>query len=211
MKYTHYCTVKVGWINGHAILEAWKRLDADLYKAIRANKLHPFLEDGNPLKIDPSWTAPGYWGEGPSESSLHARLNKAFYRLAEVLKRFPFDMILDDEDKKEVLRCLPPEAREGFAPKIAETEKVPSYVPTTKKARKITPLQKNRRFCREAAARLWKAPVHEKRTIVAMAKVIQESKATENKWTGKKVTIKTIETWIKDLCPDRTPGRRPSK
>jgi hypothetical protein len=61
--------------------------------------------------------------------------------------------------------------------------------------------------CREIAARIWD---EEKITIAEMCKR-PEIKAVAFKKNGKPYKEMTIRKWIRDLSPDRSPGRRPKK
>jgi hypothetical protein len=70
---------------------------------------------------------------------------------------------------------------------------------------KPRPNQRHKIECRKLAGELWKK--HPDMTIADMinhAKMIEVSK----KSNGNLYTEKTVRNWIKDLCPDRSPGRR---
>jgi hypothetical protein len=76
---------------------------------------------------------------------------------------------------------------------------------TGKKERKLRPEQKHRENCRVIAEQLWKKDP--KITIADMA----VSEEIYNACDEIMYTEKTIRKWIKELCPDRSPGRRPKK
>jgi hypothetical protein len=74
--------------------------------------------------------------------------------------------------------------------------------------KKLRPNQKQRIKCREVAEELWKADPTV--TITAMIEhedIVEASKRTD----GNLYLEKTVRNWIKDLCPNRSPGRRPNK
>ena len=67
---------------------------------------------------------------------------------------------------------------------------------------KLRPSQRHRLTCRDVAGKLWeKDPTI---TIVSMAKRPEIKEACE----GEKYAESTIRNWIKDLNPNREPGRR---
>jgi hypothetical protein len=71
--------------------------------------------------------------------------------------------------------------------------------------RRPRPSQRHKKACREIAGRLWKEDPH--LTIAAMILKDDINAATE----GKVYAEATLWTWIHELCPDRSPGRRPLK
>jgi hypothetical protein len=82
---------------------------------------------------------------------------------------------------------------------VAEFEKKLQPIGSNKKLR---PSQKAKIECRKVAEKLWEK--HPNMTIADMIMKDEIVKACENKIYAEK----TIRDWIKDLCPNRSPGRR---
>lgn len=77
-----------------------------------------------------------------------------------------------------------------------------------KKARKKTMIQVAKEKVREKADELW----NKKNQPIPIAEMVlrdELNKITED-ICGKIFTEKTLRDWIKDLCPNRKPGRRPN-
>jgi hypothetical protein len=74
-----------------------------------------------------------------------------------------------------------------------------------KKGTRQRPSQIHKERCRAVAKELWKENLEI--TIADMAVKDEITEACD----GKLYIEKTIRDWIKDLCPDRSPGRRPKK
>ncbi len=80
---------------------------------------------------------------------------------------------------------------------------VPLQAPV--KAKKLRPQQRHKRACRAAAEKIWvESP---DMTIEDMIQRDEIANACE----GILYREKTIRNWIKDLCPNRKPGRRKEK
>lgn len=90
---------------------------------------------------------------------------------------------------------------------IIEDEKVNLYKRKTTE-KKPTHRDEQRAGCREVAARIWSN--EQKITIADMIFSNELAPYTQNK-KGGMYTEKTIRNWIKDLCPNRSQGRRPIK
>jgi hypothetical protein len=73
--------------------------------------------------------------------------------------------------------------------------------------KKLRPSQRHRKACREVAARIWKKEEAEGKPITTIADMILRDELT-TACEGKIYVEKTMKRWIRDLCPDRTPGRR---
>jgi hypothetical protein len=71
--------------------------------------------------------------------------------------------------------------------------------------KKPTTVQRHKKQCRRVAKPLWEK--YPTMTIADMILLDEISHACE----GKVYTDKTLRNWIKDLCPDPSPGRRPKK
>ena len=82
---------------------------------------------------------------------------------------------------------------------------VSGRIETKKPEKKLRPCQIHRKRCREMAKELWEEDPT--LTIVDMA----YKDEINSFFNGKTYTVKTIRGWIKDLCPNRSPGRRPKK
>ena len=68
--------------------------------------------------------------------------------------------------------------------------------------RKLRPVQKHKIECRKVAERLW-----QKNPSKTIADLIMDDDINQI-FEGKTYAENTIRNWIKDLCPDRSPGRR---
>jgi len=79
------------------------------------------------------------------------------------------------------------------------------YVDPPKKSRKLRPDQRHRLAVREAAKKVWKE--HPEMTIADMIERDELNEVCE----GRVYKEDTMRNWIKDLAPDRSPGRRPKK
>jgi hypothetical protein len=87
-------------------------------------------------------------------------------------------------------------------------EIVSGRIDDKKPEKKLRPNQIHKIKCREVAQRLWEEnPAITIREIGDMPEIMEVSKRTD----GNYYSEKTIRNWIKDLCPDRSPGRRPQK
>ncbi len=71
--------------------------------------------------------------------------------------------------------------------------------------RKLRPDQIHRIECRKVAKRLW-----QENPTITIADMIMRNEINVL-FGGKTYTENTIRNWIKDLCPDRSAGRRPKK
>jgi hypothetical protein len=123
----------------------------------------------------------------------------------------PLGMRIDDiEVLKEVPGLVPGEGVMRYYFRLSDVEKLEKEYRfesensrETKKEKKLRPNQRHKKRCREIAERLWK--VDSEITIADMAFHDEITTAFD----GKMYAEKTIRNWIKDLCPDRSPGRRP--
>jgi hypothetical protein len=70
------------------------------------------------------------------------------------------------------------------------------------------PDQEAKSRCRDIAAMIWKE--HPNMTIADMIKQDKIIAASTRK-DGKLYVEKTVHGWLKDLCPNPKPGRRPQK
>lgn len=74
--------------------------------------------------------------------------------------------------------------------------------------KKLRPDQIAKQECRKVAKEIWeKDPTLTIKAMTDMEEIINVSK----KPNGDLYSEKTVRNWIKDLCPDRSPGRRPKK
>ncbi|MBN1548487.1 MAG: hypothetical protein JW902_17690 [Syntrophaceae bacterium] len=78
-------------------------------------------------------------------------------------------------------------------------------LPTPQFQKKLRPNQKHREACRDVAEKLWKEDCSI--SIIGMIYSDELNSILE----GKVYAEKTIRNWIKDLCPNRKPGRRPAQ
>ena len=83
-----------------------------------------------------------------------------------------------------------------------KADEVPKPISTP---RKLRPNQRHKTECRKVAERLWQEDPAI--TIADMALKDEINKL----FGGRTYTEDTMRNWIKDLCPDRSAGRRPKK
>jgi hypothetical protein len=74
--------------------------------------------------------------------------------------------------------------------------------------KKLRPSQKARNKCRDIARRIWM-----ERSKITIADMLIESEIVHasKKSNGDLYSEKTVRNWIKDLCPNRSPGRPKKK
>jgi hypothetical protein len=88
----------------------------------------------------------------------------------------------------------------------SEHPEIVSYrIQAKKSEKKLRPNQLHKLKCREVAQKIWKED-----PSITIADMIHKDEINEV-CDGKVYTEKTIRNWIKDLCPDRSPGRRRKK
>jgi hypothetical protein len=75
----------------------------------------------------------------------------------------------------------------------------------TQTGKKLSPVQRHKIECRRIAAELWN-----KDPSITIADMVHKDEINLVS-DPKNYNGKTLRNWIKDLCPDRTPGRRPKK
>lgn len=98
---------------------------------------------------------------------------------------------------KGALDIAPPEALEKAFNREPEHTKKPT--------KKLKPCQRHKTQCREIAKRLW-----EENPALTIADLILGNKEfIDTGCEGKAYVRATMHNWIKDLCPNRSPGRRP--
>ena len=88
--------------------------------------------------------------------------------------------------------------------KKEEVDKYFGNIKTHPLKKKLRPDQNCKIACREMAEKLWKKDPT--LTITAMYNHTEIKKILNNKYIDK-----TFRNWVKDLCPNRKPGRRSSK
>jgi hypothetical protein len=84
-------------------------------------------------------------------------------------------------------------------------EIVSDRIQDKKTEKKLRSNQIHKIKCREVAQKLW-----EEDPSITIADMIHKDNINEV-FDGKVYAEKTIRNWIKDLCPNRSPGRRPKK
>ncbi len=91
---------------------------------------------------------------------------------------------------------------------VEEFEKKSRLESANKDKEKLRPSQEAKIKCREVAKKLWK-----KYPSMTIADMVNEQKMLDvsKRPNGDLYENKTVRTWIRDLCPNRSPGRRPIK
>ena len=83
----------------------------------------------------------------------------------------------------------------------------PPPLPAGKKIQKERPVQRHRRQCREVAKKIWT----EDPDITIADLIVSDEITLVFQDRKEPYTEDTLRNWVKDLCPNREPGRRPKK
>ena len=228
------------WISGKELLERLKIKDFELFNDYVSKGLQPHNQVGQPISptdvmekvtnIDLLKKEMVRMREFREEGEEHMDRNEAglFYEKAiEPLKKH----LMQSEKRLSTVRDLdwneiePPasetEAKEIITElvnslfKMEDVEEFEKQFGIKGKAdkppepvsspRKLRPDQIHRIECRKVAKRLWQ----ENPTITIADMILKDE--INVLFSGKTYTENTIRNWIKDLCPDRSAGRRPKK
>lgn len=107
--------------------------------------------------------------------------------------------------RESVYKLLPPQPEPGFDQEPVNSAQMAAQVEKPAKPRKLTREQRHKIDCRAVAQKIWaESP---ETTIEGMIRGDEVSTVCEGIAYGEK----TIRNWIKDLCPNRKPGRRKEK
>jgi hypothetical protein len=114
------------------------------------------------------------------------------------------------EEKKQIIKELLTHIyKVEEVNRLAGPAKIPVQMTTeqsvVKSPKKKPSAQRHKEQCRKVAKSLWK-----KDSTITIADMIQRDEIC-HACDDKVYTEKAIRGWIKDLCPDRSPGRRPKK
>lgn len=198
------------WITGRELIERWHTQVFELIHCFYRG-LQPYDGAGDPIRVGKSRSSYLWGGSGEFLDSDVAHLldmylvrakmrsrglgvDKEMTKTVEMIKGWLFKL----EDVLEYEELIPDEALEEFAREYGIR---PSQ---ENQERRLRPSQRHKAACRKVAASLWgKDPSI---TIAAMIQKDEIRDACE----GKVYKEKTIRRWIKDLCPNRKPGRRPA-
>lgn len=185
------------WMSGEELKKRLSITDADLMDYIITGDLQAYSENLEPFTKDefremtrgpfaylsPEWPMAGFDG-------LRFKIIEA----SEFAEKHGYPRLdrqgnihISNEDQNEV---------QGKADEIT---------PSKLKPQKIRPTQRHKEACRNVAVKLWEGDS----TITITDMILSDEIALvcENKTYAEK----TIRNWIKDLCPNRLPGRRPTK
>ena len=158
-------------------------LDDESVGALRANRIIPLEQAIGQLEARLAALEEVDW----ADFALPANQNEAQYILGVIRNSF--------FDRTEVVKLIGGEAY----------SQQPKNLDHPKRSRKLRPDQRHRLAVREAAKKIWKE--HPEITIADMIERDELNEVCE----GKVYTKETMRNWIKDLAPDRSPGRRPKK
>jgi hypothetical protein len=196
------------WIQGHELLDPPYNLHKiDVFKAVQEGRLVPFSESGQ--QIFPT----------------HKDKNKEYYLslFKSDLKRTPkqqeelMEILLDSYYSENQVVSIAEKAPFPLGPPASpslsyfassSSSLSPSFNQSLSPVKKLKPKkQKIREEVRKKAQELWeKDPTI---TIADMAyKFLVDIAKKPN---GGVYSESTLKKWIKDLCPNRKPGRRPKK
>ena len=226
------------WISGKELMERWKVKPLDLVDLVLRKKLHVFEPDGrlfdckyeeeirithpdpfppsppveNPTVYDLIFNAEAYNFKiphgyiPPDYVPLANKIDHCMFRLIEV-ERFEKNNNLELLNRDEIRHENNSSRNEANT--IAKPESAGySLSAEMKKERKKTEVQIIREKVREKAAEIWQ----DDPTITIADMFVNDKigKIAVRK-NGEIFAEKTIRNWINDLCPDRSPGRRPEK
>ncbi len=167
------------------------------------------IERGNPCSLHDIDLRAGAYGPIKEYLDIEFFRDKE-YHLGETFKRRVYSKLAPERYQSEW--CFVPKKRETELPdppykyttRNVLYEKKP-ILDQPKSKRKLRPNQKHKIACRKIAKELWEKDPSI--TIADMAK----SNEIKIAWDGRIYAKSTIRNWIKDECPDRSPGRRPKK
>lgn len=226
------------WISGKELMEQRGLKDFELFEDYVAKGLQPRDEFGHPVSpsnvleeildvkaLKDELTEHERASEKPvDEDEAHFRADRTFalgkevddvesaLRAAEGVSWTEFKLPDESERAKAVLvqlsECLFKREdlaafKKGASP--TKATKVEGLSGVSPKPRKLRPNQRHKIACRGEAEKLWKED--ESITIADMIQRDELNVACEGKVYGENA----MRDWIKDLCPDRSRGRRPKK
>jgi hypothetical protein len=174
------------WITAEELKDRWKMKDFEIAKILLEFdiKAHDLIEDRE-LSIKANNNYLDFcFDESP------AYIEENYYTIADVIRKLQYLMfklsyieLFENDQLNNANRNLPPDC---------EVEV------------KLRPNQRHKERCRAVAELIWKSTPDI--TIDDMARKDEINGIACEK---KDYTVDTIRTWIKDLCPNRAPGRRP--
>jgi hypothetical protein len=107
--------------------------------------------------------------------------------------------------RDEVYNRLSPQSELAPDQEPVQPVQIFEQVEKAVKQQKLRPAQRHRLACREAAEKIWR-----EKPNLTIEDMIQRDEIA-NACEGILYREKTIRNWIKDLCPNRKPGRRKEK
>lgn len=226
------------WISGKELLEQRNLKDIELFQDYVAQGLQPYDDLGQP--VSPSDVLEQIFDVKTLEEELaeHERASRRPVGEDEALFRVDRTFVLgtEREHAKNALKAaegvswtafeLPsnPQQAKALLDRLSEclfrrddvrqVEKELSPLaaakaekPSKKSAtpRKLRPNQRHKISCRAEAKKLWKED-----PSITIADMIRRDELN-TVCEGRVYTDKAMREWIKDLCPDRSGGRRPKK
>ena len=225
------------WISGKELIEQDNLKDIELFQDYVAKGVQPYNDLGQPVSpsdiltkildvkaLKDEWDDHERASHRPvEEDEAHFRAERTFslqreienaehgLKAAKGVSWTDYELPGDPQQAKAILvrlsKCifrrddLP--NLERYTTKIAAKAKGRHAKVQT--PRKLRPNQRHKIACRAEAEKLWKQD-----PSITIADMIQRDELNEA-CEGKIYTEKTMREWIKDLCPDRTAGRRPKK
>ena len=225
------------WISGEELLDRLKIKDFELFQDYVKKGLQPYNELGKPLSpsdlMEKVTDIRSLKKEIGRIRELHDELaddigrNEAGISYETAIKPLKEEIVrsekrlasVRDLDWNEIEPCeSEKEAKQIFAEvnkclfKVEDVEELEKQFGLKGKIgkphkpvstpRKLRPVQKHKIECRKVAKRLWE----EDPTITIASMIVGDEL---NKVCEPKVySEETLRNWIKDLCPDRSPGRR---
>ena len=225
------------WISGEELLERWHIRDFELFQDCVRKGLQPYDELGQTIspshlmekitdidilkkekvrirEIHDEWAQELGWNEvGPSYEKeigpLEKHIEQSEKRLSSV-KDVDWNDIEDPESEMEAKQIITELVNSLFKMEDVEefqkqfgikgkADEVPKPISTP---RKLRPNQRHKTECRKVAERLWQED-----PAITIADMALKNEINEL-FGGRTYSEDTIRNWIKDLCPDRSPGRR---
>lgn len=176
------------WIDGERLMYCAELLNSELKTFIEKKKLKAYGKDGS------------IYYPGLDDFVRLENLRFGFADVFELENQGLFYM--GDNEDIQAYRQIFQAWKEGFNNKKLpkEDNKGLSF-----KEKKLRPDQKHKIECMKVAEKLWK-----KDPTITIADMCFKNEINEI-FEGKTYSDKTIRNWIKHLCPNRSPGRRPKK
>jgi hypothetical protein len=181
------------WIDADGLMKRWEIGPLDLADYVLNSDLTAYYSDKTPYDIKFEFMTRGewmtYWEEHPDEEI--PEFSVAF-------GGYPKQIPLENKIKHLIFK---------FEEVVSLEKNIESlHGKEIEQEIKLRPDQRHKEECRAIAKKIWEK--NPEMTIVDMIKTKEIDEI--RKYKKKPYTDKTLRNWIKNLCPDRSKGRRPA-